>query len=127
MGNRVRIQMKHGSELSPVIYGHWSGSRAAEAIVACRERMSDRPYDISYCAARMLQELMGKDADVAVEGSTGFGLGNQEKELTEKDAEDAGCFVITLGRVWKVTIKGGSVREHGKLTNEPGKVEFSHG
>lgn len=127
MGNRVRIQMKSDSELSPVIYGHWSGGVAAQAIVACRERMSDRPKDLSYCAARMLQELLAFGAASDAYGSTGYGIWNQETELCEAEAEDAGCYVIELGSTWKVTIKGGSPSDRGTVVNDPGKVEFRYG
>lgn len=122
MGNRVRIQMKSGNELSPVIYGHWSGSGAAEAVLACRNQMEGRVDDVPYAAARMVQNLIGADG-----GNTGFGIWNQEKELTAAAAEDAGCYVIDVSRSkWVVTIKGGHPGERGAVVDDPGRVEFQY-
>jgi hypothetical protein len=98
MGDRVLIQFKTDSEVSPAIYGHWSGEVAPNALVRLRERMKDRPEDISYIAARCLQEL-----GMANPSSTGFGIFNATGELTEKDSQgDNGIFIVTLGTQWKV-------------------------
>ena len=72
MGDRVVIQFKTAKgEVSPVIYGHWSGETAPDAIARLYQRMRDRPDDIEYIAARCLQEVGMIDAT-----STGFGIWN---------------------------------------------------
>jgi len=98
MGDRVVIQFKKGDEVSPVIYGHWSGYEAPAAIARLRKRMADRPHDISYIAARCLQEL-----GMSGQQSTGYGIWSVTEELTAKDSQgDAGVFVVSLGQCWHV-------------------------
>ena len=101
MGDRVVIQFKTAKgEVSPVIYGHWSGEAAPDAIARLYKRMRDRPDDIEYIAARCLQEVGMIDAT-----STGFGIWNAPPhgELDPGDSHgDAGCFVVTVGPTWHV-------------------------
>ena len=101
MGDRVVIQFKTaGGEVSPVIYGHSTGETAPAAIARLYDRMRDRPEDLSYIAARCLQELGMTD-----ERSTSFGIWNAPPhgELDPGDSHgDAGCFVVTVGPTWRV-------------------------
>ena len=70
MGDRVVIQFKTAKgEVSPVIYGHWSGEAAPDAIARLYKRMRDRPDDIEYIAARCLQEVGMIDATPASFGT----------------------------------------------------------
>jgi hypothetical protein len=94
MGDRVVFQVfkrlrPTGIDLSPAIYGHWSGGAVPEVCRRLRERMADRPFDVNYTAARCVQELIG-----AAGGNTGFGISNQLALLTVDDAEDAGVVLI---------------------------------
>lgn len=120
MGNRVLIQFigtgSNGDrEFSPVIYGHWAGSKAAGSLVVLRKRMSDRPGDISYVAARCVGLLIGDD-----DGSTGYGLWNATKILTAADSHgDAGIFLVDIGvgPVWRVAVIDGHPSETGSLVD----------
>lgn len=90
MGNRVLFQVVSKTEFSPVIYCHWSGSKAKEIAEKLKHRMADRDNDVEYAAARLVQIACGSD-----EGNTGFGIWNAEKRLTAKDSHgDAGVYLI---------------------------------
>lgn len=112
MGNRVLIQFVNGKDVSPCIYGHWSGGAAADTLKALRLQMSDRPSDIAYVAARCVGRLIGAD-----DASTGFGLWNAPKKLTAKESHgDAGVFLVDIAKpVWRVTILDGFESEYGTL------------
>jgi hypothetical protein len=119
MGNRVLIQFtgtrgNGDREVSPAIYGHWSGSDAAATITALREQMSDRPGDIAYVAARCVGRLI--DGDTA---STGFGLWNAPKLLTAEESHgDAGVFRVDISApMWRVTVIDGRPTETGSLVD----------
>jgi hypothetical protein len=122
MGNRVLIQFVSGKEMSPAIYGHWSGSETPTLLVALREQMSDRPGDLAYVAARYVARMVG----LPELGSTGYGIWNARKRLTAKDSHgDAGVFRVDIAHaVWHVTVMDGREREHGPLTDSP-NVKFT--
>jgi hypothetical protein len=114
MGNRVLIQFVSGPEVSPAIYGHWSGRRAAEVITRLRKQMADRPNDITYVSARCVARLIGAD-----DGSTGYGLWNAPKKLTAKESHgDAGMFLVDISEpTWYVTVIDGRPYETGSLVD----------
>ena len=58
MGDRVLFQVvsRYQPEaFGPVVYCHWSGGRAPQIVKALAERMVERPNDISYATARLVQ------------------------------------------------------------------------
>lgn len=93
MGDRVLFQVYKkangkAEEISPVIYGHWAGSDAPAIVEALQKRMKGREGDVSYTAARLLQELIGDD-----DGHLSFGLWNSPKLMKESHG-DAGIVRI---------------------------------
>ncbi len=115
MGNRVLIQFINSEEVSPVIYGHWSGRDAADVINALREQMADRADCVAYVAARCVGRLIGGET----ESSTGFGLWNAAERLAAKDSHgDAGIFLVDVsGPRWRVMLRAGSDGERGRVTD----------
>jgi len=105
MGDRVLLQVvKKGDpkEFSPAIYCHWLGGDAVEAVKRLAVRMSSRRGDVSYIAARLLQEVINNDS-----GSTGFGLMHAKKVLTAKDSHgDAGVILVDAD-TFEMTFLGG--------------------
>jgi hypothetical protein len=90
MGDRVLFQVVKGKEFSPVVYGHWSGSKAPAVVARLAKRMKGREGDVEYTAARLVQELVG-DA----EGALSFGMWNAKAVLTAEDSHgDAGVVLI---------------------------------
>lgn len=137
MGNRVLIQFvasahtdkfgqKFKAEFSPVIYGHWYGSQAAEMLVALHRQMSDRGADVSYIAARAIGRMC---ADSGADGqSTGVGLWNAKRKLTSEDSHgDAGVYIVDVTKAdWRVTMLGGHCCERGNIPRG-GAVRFIDG
>ena len=103
MGDRVLIQVVSGDEISPVAYGHWCGARAPKIIASLKERMKDRPGDVSYTFARLMQEMIGNDP-----GPLSFGAWNATKRLTKEDSHgDAGCILIDVSKGFRCECFGG--------------------
>ena len=93
MGNRVLVQLKSNEEVSPVLYGHWSGDNAEIWLHKLIEKMGERLDDLSYSFARLAQIAM----DSSKEQVTGFGIWNQEKELVASDSHgDAGIYILNV-------------------------------
>lgn len=105
MGDRVLLQVvkyKPELEFSPVIYCHWLGSDAVEAVMRLAVRMEDRRGDVDYAAARLVQELIGDD-----EGNLGFGIWNTKEVLTAEDSQgDAGVILVDAD-TFEMTCFGG--------------------
>lgn len=105
MGDRVLLQVvKNGPdpEFSPVIYCHWLGGDAVEAVKRVAKRMMDRRGDVSYIAARLVQDVINGD-----EGNTGFGLMLANKPLTAEDSHgDAGVILVDAD-TFEMTFLGG--------------------
>lgn len=104
MGDRLLMQVidsrtpeqgRHGDDtFGPVIYCHWSGSRAGDICAALRERMKNSPHDLSYTTARAAQIAMVDDTN-----ALSFGVWNATAQLTENDSHgDAGVVLIDCGR-----------------------------
>lgn len=92
MGDRVLFQVVNGSEISPVAYGHWAGSKAPAIMRRLKERMKGREGDVSYTFARLLQEMTAGD-----DGNLSFGAWNADKVLTAADSHgDAGVVIIDI-------------------------------
>lgn len=104
MGDRVLLQVvkKEPAEFSPVLYSHWRGGSAVDAVHRTARRMQGRPGDVPYIAARLFQELVGND-----DGDTGFGLMLADKVLTAEDSHgDAGVILVDAD-TFKMTFLGG--------------------
>lgn len=104
MGDRAIIQMKRGSEVSPVLYLHWDGTEVRRIIAETKERMKDRHDDLGYSFARLVQ--------IAIRGNSGclsYGVYNAPSTITETDSHgDAGCFLIDISNPeWQVETFGG--------------------
>lgn len=95
MGDRALIQLTAGGKVSPVLYMHWSGHAVAGVLERLEKRMKDRPDDLDYAFARLVQEAIGDD-----DGNTGYGVWNaKDGMLTESDSHgDAGCFVVDVSK-----------------------------
>jgi hypothetical protein len=103
MGDRVLIQVVSGKEFSPVAYGHWSGFYTPEILTRLKERMRNRPGDVSYTFARLIQEMTNGDKDCL-----SFGAWNADAVLKEDDSHgDAGCVLIDVSEGFKCKCIGG--------------------
>lgn len=92
MGDRVLVQFKNESEVSPAIYLHWGGEQAPELIKKCFEYMEGRRNNVAYTAARFTGICHEKTT-----GNLSLGLLQQTTELTAQDSHgDAGCYVVDL-------------------------------
>lgn len=90
MGDRVLMQVVNKDTFSPVIYLHWGGSEALEIAERLKARMFHRSDDLSYAAARLVQEAAQKSAN-----ATGVGIWNAVARLTATDTHgDAGVILI---------------------------------
>ena len=113
MGDRVLFQIVGGNEVSPVVYCHWAGWRAPGIVRALKARMVGRPGDVSYTAARLVQECVQ-----VTEGDAGFGLWNAPERLTAEDSHgDAGVVLIDCNS-WRCECFGGYL-----VTGEDGLPE----
>lgn len=93
MGNRVLVQLKSDDEVSPVLYGHWSGHDAKDWLTKLIVKMADRLDDISYSFARLVQIAMSE----SINDNTGFGVWNAEKLLVASDSHgDAGIYILNV-------------------------------
>lgn len=94
MGDRVLVQLKsNNTEVSPVLYGHWSGDAAEVWLHQLIAKMGGRLTDLSYSFARLAQIAMGSSKEEV----TGFGIWNQEKELIASDSHgDAGIYILNV-------------------------------
>lgn len=104
MGDRVLMQLKSGSEFSPIAYGHWSGASAPDILRRLQTRMVGRNNDVSYAFARLIQEMVGTD-----DGNTSFGAWNATELLTAKSSHgDAGCIIVDVSNpVFTYDLLGG--------------------
>jgi len=105
MGDRVLLQVIKRDEApgySPVIYCHWLGGEAVEAVKRLAVRMANRRGDVPYIAARLLQEAIGDN-----DGDTGFGLMLADRPLTAEDSHgDAGVILVDAD-TFEMTFLGG--------------------
>lgn len=109
MGDRVLFQVvsKTKTNFSPVVYCHWAGSDAPRIVRALADRMANRPGDVEYAAARLVQECVA----VAPDGNTGFGIWNVDKVLGEDDSHgDAGVVLINCDDGFRCECMGGYLR-----------------
>lgn len=92
MGDRVLVQLhKTAGEVSPVLYGHWSGHDGKIWLEQLKDRMDGRLGDLAYSFARLVQ-LAVTDAS-----TTGFGVWNQTTLLTSRDSHgDAGIYLLNV-------------------------------
>ena len=106
MGDRVLLQIVQDNEFGPVVYCHWSGARAPEIVRALAERMKQRPGDLDYASARLVQECTAADPD----GALSFGISNAPARLTADDSHgDAGVVLIDCN-TFKCECLGGYLR-----------------
>ena len=104
MGDRVLFQVVSGAiNAGPVVYCHWAGARAPEIVRRLAERMSDRPDDMDYATARLVQECVNGDA-----GALSFGVWNATRRLDAEDSHgDAGVVLIDCTNGFRCTCVGG--------------------
>ena len=122
MGDRVLfqvVQSRRNSDgpdiVGPVVYCHWSGYRAPKIVRALASRMADRPGDVDYATARLVQEAIALGD---VDGSQGFGVfnaptlgGGQSERLTAEDSHgDAGVVLIDCSDGFRCECLGGYLR-----------------
>jgi hypothetical protein len=94
MGNRVLMQCinKKTGEFGPVAYGHWSGGDVRSITERLAARMVERPDDVEYSSARLVQEMITFE-----DGCLGYGLWNIDHILTADDSHgDAGVVLIDV-------------------------------
>lgn len=87
MGDRVIFQVRCKGEVSPAIYCHWAGSNAPAIVRRLAKRMDDRRGDVSYAAARLVQECTNDD-----DGALSFGIWNEHGRPASQG--DAGVVLI---------------------------------
>lgn len=109
MGDRVLFQViskANPAEFGPVIYGHWSGSDAPRIVRQLAARMAERPGDVTYAAARLVQECVARDG-----GALGFGVWNASRRLTADDSHgDAGVVLVDCADGFRCECLGGYLR-----------------
>lgn len=109
MGDRVLFQVVSKNDpkrVSPVVYCHWAGSDAPRIVRELAKRMADRPGDVDYTAARLVQVCTEGD-----EGSIGFGIWSTSTKLTDTDSHgDAGVVLIDCADGFKCKCMGGYLR-----------------
>lgn len=104
MGDRALIQMTDGVDYSPTLYMHWDGPNVAGILERTQRRMRDRPNDLAYAFARLVQEAIGN-----AEGNLSFGVSNCVNPVSpEASCGDAGVFLVNVrGPQWIVAQGGG--------------------
>lgn len=105
MGERALIQLIDSNKrVSPTLYLHWRGMEVGDILVETEARMADRPNDVDYAFARLVQIACDND-----NGNTSFGVCNAFAVIDEGDSPgDAGCFLVDISEVkWKVMCCGG--------------------
>jgi hypothetical protein len=106
MGDRVLMQVVKGDEFGPVVYCHWAGESTPEIVRRLAVRMADRPGDLEYSSARLVQEAIN-----GADRSTSFGIWNAEKKLTAADSHgDAGVVLIDCANGHKCECFGGYLK-----------------
>lgn len=127
MGDRVLIQLRQGSEVSPVLYVHWGGKEAFYLIRKTERRMKGRRDDLVYSFARLVgtahEATPGNlslgvwNAPIRGEAPKSFELG----AIDEGDSHgDAGCLVVDVfASGWVVTPIG------GRYARDPESVEMA--
>lgn len=108
MGDRVLMQCyDNKGNVGPGVYCHLAGDRAPQIVKALRARMKDRPDDVGYSTARLIQEACGNDS-----GALSFGCFNTEALLTEEDScGDAGVVLINVSDGHKAKCFGGYLKD----------------
>ena len=90
MGDRILFQVTDGEDVSPVVYGHWSGSAAWEICATLKSLMKDRPRDVSYTAARLVGIIHER-----IDGNLSLGMWNRDMLLDDAASHgDEGCVVV---------------------------------
>jgi len=117
MGARVLFQVlsKAQGAVGPVVYGHWSGYRAPEIVRGLASRMENRPGDVDYATARLVQEVIALGD---VDGCQGVGVwnaptlgGGSSEVLTADDTHgDAGVVLIDCSDGFRCECLGGYLR-----------------
>ena len=107
MGDRVLLQVVKGSDFGPVVYGHWCGDRAPDIVRKLAARMAQRPGDMDYTTARLVQECTAGDP----EGALSFGVWNAPARLAGEDSHgDAGVVLIDCANGFRCECLGGYLR-----------------
>ena len=108
MGDRVLFQVVNDSRgFGPVVYAHWAGSRAPDIVRKLAARMGQRPGDVEYASARLVQECTAGDPD----GALSFGVSNAKRRLTADDSHgDAGVVLIDCANGFRCECLGGYLR-----------------
>ena len=103
MGDRVLFQVVDSfdtnADFSPVVYGHSCASEAPAILERLAERMKTRAGDVSYIAARLVQEVANHNDEDLPEDSPyralSVGMWGTDKVLTADDSHgDGGCVLI---------------------------------
>jgi len=93
MGDRIVYQCVSKEDVGPAVYAHNGGSDARRVVKELRQRMKDRPDDLAYVSARLVEIAIGNSAG----SSIGFGMWNAPERLTAEESHgDAGVVLISL-------------------------------
>lgn len=68
------VCFKLNEVVSPTVYIHWDCGQVEKWINECMKLMSDRPYDISYIAARFVGIVCKRLNEEIPNSNTGIGL-----------------------------------------------------
>lgn len=104
MGDRALVLFTDGTEVSPTVYLHWSGTNVPKYLEELKELMATRLDDVSYGCARFIGICHSKNAkdncslgvwstDVKIEQAI---LCNEEKDLAKYSHGDAGVIVVDV-------------------------------
>jgi hypothetical protein len=110
MGDRALIVFTDGTDVSPVIYLHWSGSQVPALLQQHKALMATRGADVQYAAARFVGIVHATMPDSNL--SLGIWntddtlrpavLGGAARELAEISHGDAGFVVVDVNDYsWK--------------------------
>lgn len=103
MGDRVLFQVVNGKEIGPVVYAHWSGSKAKEIVFKLASRMANRLGDVSYTSARLVQEVCESVSDK----SHSVGVWSAKSKLKAADSHGDAGIVLIDANTFECTYLGG--------------------
>lgn len=110
MGDRALIIFTDGTEVSPTVYLHWSGSSVPKLLEVCHSRMMGRLGDVEYGVARFIgichEHVDGNlslgcwNTDEAIAVAARKAISGPEAEhiktLAEQSHGDAGLVVVNV-------------------------------
>lgn len=110
MGDRALVVFTDGSEVSPITYLHWAGSKVPKLLEQLKVLMASRGADVSYASARFFgichmqrpEDNMSLGAMNTDDKVIDAVKSNDSAVLTEESHGDAGFIVVNVNDYsWK--------------------------